>query len=373
MSDKQLKQREQKMAEAMQLVDVQEQVSALLAGDTRKMQQFQTKMLQMSMQKGLENCSAISVIQCGITSLVLDLPMLQGQGYIVNYDGVANFDPGYKGWQVLADRAGWSVIADIVYSCDEFRRTGLGHDAKYHYVASPDQKVADDTWVKENYIGVMVSYLEKNQKDESVLRWVPRDMIEKIIGKSPSTQTERGRKYGPHGNWAEQMIKAKGLKQILTKMPIDLSKASQLAEAIQIVNETEKKAQSQPEPFVKSAYQRDQFDENYPAWVNLVKGGKDPNRIITQMKNAFTFDSEMLALLEKLHDYKPTDEEIIENPEEKPANDPPPEKAPEKAAQTAESSSAPAPASEKKTESKGAVEVQRNDDGSLAEPDGNPY
>jgi recombination protein RecT len=307
----QLSVRETKVMDAFALEGVKEQLNSLLAGNPKKIEAFKTRILKMSLSYGLDKCTPESIINCGIQALTLDLPLEAGQGYIVNYGGTASFDCGYKGWQVLAKRAGYSVVADVVYECDEFHQSGFGFDREI--VFNPDhsrRNGSDDAWAKQNLTGVIVSILE-DKTGNKTHAFVAADMIRKIIGMSPSAGKEGkgGKMYSPHDKWAEQMFAAKAIKQVLSKFPIDLAE-SQLAEAMGIVNNTEQMAQQAAASEAKE-YPQERLDEMFPKWRELVEEGKKPAMaIITQLSNTYRLNPSQLEQVFKLKEYEPLEGEV---------------------------------------------------------------
>jgi len=308
--NQQVVKREQQMMGALELESVKTQLAALLENKPRKIEAFKTRMLKISLSFGLDKCTPESLINCGLQALTLDLPLEYGQGYIVNYGGKATFDCGYKGWQILAKRGGLSVKADVVYACDHFEQEGFGFDAKMSFQPDHTQRRgADDEWANQHLTGVIVSVRE----DESGMitaMFVPADLIFKIIGKSPSVgKTDKnGKKHSPHDNWAEQMFAAKAIKQVLSKQAIDLAQASQLQEAIGIVNSSESAAQAQA-----AFYNPEKFDVNYPKWLDRVKSGKNPAMaVITQLTNTYSFTSDQLEALMNLKNHEPINGEASE-------------------------------------------------------------
>jgi len=302
--------RENMVMDALELEAIKSQLSCLLENNPSKMEAFKTRILKISLTYMLKNCSPESIINCGLQALTLRLPLEAGQGYIVNYGGVACFDAGYKGWQVLAKRAGFSVLADVVYSCDEFSQDGYGFDREMVFNANfSERKGSNDKWAKANLVGVIVSIMEDETKLKTTA-FVPADMIHKIVAKSPSTQTEKGKAFSPHENWAEQMFCAKAIKQVLTKFPIDIEEAASLKQAINFVNQTENVAQQQAASEL-NLYPQERFDENYPAWKELVSSGKKrAMAIITQLSNSYKLSSAQLEGVMTLRDFEPIDGQV---------------------------------------------------------------
>ena len=303
--------RETKVMDAFEIEAIQNQLKGLLGDNPQQMEAFKTRILKISLSKMLDSCTPESIMRCGIQALTLDLPLEAGQGYVVKYGGVATFDCGYKGWQVLAKRAGYSVLSDVVYDCDEFSQQGFGFDSEMIFNPSFSQrKGSDDKWAKEHLTGVIVSILDNETKNKTHA-FVPADMIHKIIGKSPSINSS----HSPHNNWAEQMFAAKAIKQVLSKFPIDISKASQLQDAIQIVNTTESMAQQQT-PASANEYSQERFNENFPKWKKLVESGeKRAMAIITQLSNSFTLTSKQLEDVMTLTKSEPINGEVAQEQE----------------------------------------------------------
>jgi len=303
--------RETDVMDSMALESVKNQLSGLLNNNPQKMEAFKARMLKMSVTSMLKECTPESLIACGMQALTLNLPLEAGQGYIVKYGNAAQLDVGYKGWQILAKRSGLSVQADNVYECDFFEQTGFGFDAKISFEPKySERKTANDKWVKENIKCVIVSVRE-DETGLSQHRVVERDMLLKIIGMSPSVKTENARKFSPHENWAAQMFSAKAIKQVMSKMPVDIAKASELVEAIGIVNTTEAAAQAQTAGLEK--YSAERFEANWPKWVEIVESGKKPAiTIITQLSNGFSLTQEQMTKVMTLSQHEPIDGEAAE-------------------------------------------------------------
>ena len=307
MSNTQVAKREAQVTDAFQLEIIQNQVADLLGNNSKQMGSFKTKMIQMSMNKMLEKCDPASIINCGLQALTLDLPLTAGQGYIVAYKGVAQLDVGYKGFQVLAKRSGYSVVADAVYKCDLYESTGFGFDVVHKFEPNRSERnAADDKWAKANLDGVLVS-IREDETGLTTTKFVEASLIFKIVGMSPSASSE----YSPHNKWAEQMFCAKALKSVLSKMAIDLSKASQLNDAIQIINSTESIAQAAPQGLPE--YSQSRFDEMWPKWVDIVSTGKRKAvTIITQLVNGFALSESQMQKVMTLSKHEPIEGEVAE-------------------------------------------------------------
>ena len=278
----QIAERKKQVMDAFEIADIQGQLDALLSGNKAMRESFKTKMIAISLDSQLKTCAPETLIQCGMQALKLNLPMQQGQGYVVNYGGEAKFDIGYKGWRVLAKRGGYDVLADAVYVGDTFRRSGYGHHRKIEFEpAESNRNSSDDAWCLKNIKGVIVSIFEIETKLHNV-QFVDREKLLKIRGKSPSTQSERGLLFSPHAHWAEEMMLGKAIKSVISKMPIDVAQ-SELSAAIDMVNQTEAYAQSaanEPKNVTpaRDAYlSDDQFHAHAERWKPIFINGYTNN------------------------------------------------------------------------------------------------
>jgi recombination protein RecT len=308
----QLTREEQKVMDTFEVQSIKEQVNDLLAGNLSKISKFKTTICKLSLNWGLKDCTPESIINCGLQALSMNLPLQGGQGYVVNYDGHAAFDVGFKGWQVLAKRAGQMVYADPVYKCDDFYQDGYGMNRQMNFKPDHDaRKSSDDKWATDNLVGVIVSVVDIETKQESVA-FVPAEKIFKIQGKSPSIKTEKGRKHSPHTNWAEEMFNAKAIKYVLSKYPIDISEASELQDAIDYTNQTEQMAQAQAQAETsRQSYTDEQFGGFFTKWADLVRNGKkSAAAIIRQITLTKQLTSDQYDQLQNLHDLEPIEGEV---------------------------------------------------------------
>ena len=303
--------REMQVADAMQLESINNQLVGLLENNPKRMEVFKSRMLKMSTTYMLKDCSPESLIAVGLQALTLDLPLEAGQGYVVKYGKDAQLDIGYKGWQMLAKRSGSSVMADAVYKCDLFQQSGFGFDAELKFEpAHGERRAADDKWVHENIVGVIVS-IKDDATGAVTYQFVPADMLHKIVGNSPSVKSDKAKQFSPHENWKQQMFIAKAIKQVLSKMPVDLSVDSSMSAAIQMVNETEATSQAIPESMPR--YPQERFDENWPKWVELVKAGKQKGvGIANQLSNGYSLSESQLEKAMSLKDFEPIEGEVEE-------------------------------------------------------------
>jgi recombination protein RecT len=299
--------REEQVMSILEVDQIREQVNSLLGKDDKKMEIFKTRILKICLNDGLKKCSPESIIECGIQALTLNLPLEAGQGYVVAYKSKATLDIGYKGWQVLAKRSGYLVMADIVYSCDQFSQSGFGFNKEMHF--TPDyasRQSANNKWAKANLEGVIVS-IKDIESGQDTSAFVAADMIHKIVASSPSANSD----YSPHNNWTEQMYIAKAIKQVISKMPVDLTRSNDLQSAINLTNISEQSQQAKATNL--DTYPQEKFDSYFPTWKTYVETGRTKARsILTQLQAQHTLTPEMTFAIAELKSFEPLDGEIEE-------------------------------------------------------------
>ena len=165
---------------------------------------------------------------------------LFGQAYVVPYKGVAQLQIGYKGLISLGYRNGWKFRAVSVYACDKFKQNFGG--IKDEIIFDPNYDERDETnasWVFANLKGVLVYAVDKQGAEFS--EFVSKKKLEQLRTTSPN-QNKEGLS-GTWANWAEEMYKAKAIKHVASRLPINDS----LAEALSLEDEPIRAEQSAPE------------------------------------------------------------------------------------------------------------------------------
>lgn len=225
---------------------------------------FKQLMLKMATDSALTKAEPITIIQCALDATRLSLPLTAGQGYIVVYKGKAQLDIGYKGWQMMAKRAGLSVLSDVVTDIDDFTQEGFGHNLTINLIPSPDRKVYDDKWLAEHAKGVVVS-VKEIETNFTTTHFVEIGMIRKLQGMSPSANSD----FSPYKNWLAQMYRAKAIKYVLSSSAIDVNTSIQSAVEISNKYESMNQQASKELPVMDS----DRFNELLPQWSDLISQG----------------------------------------------------------------------------------------------------
>jgi len=196
------------------------QLKTVLGGDKQKISTYASALLEMATNPSLAGANIESVIKAGmqIVNAGLNPNPLFGQAYVVKYGQNVQLQIGYKGWVLLAYRAGWQVRAVPVYKCDEFEYQFGGLSDRIIFKPNFDQREEDNGgWVHENLRGVIV--YAKDPKGNEFTEFVSFKKLEQLRTKSPN-QKEGELKY-IWLEWAEEMYKAKALKYVITRLPID--------------------------------------------------------------------------------------------------------------------------------------------------------
>lgn len=199
-------------------------------GDEAKVSQYATTLKQLAFNKNLANCNIDSVLKTGFEIVLAGLNPnpLFGQAYVVPYGKNAQLQIGYKGWIALGYRYGWRFRAVAVYDMDKFSMEFGGLTDKYNLEPNWDEREDDNgNWVYEHLRGVIVYARDKHNNEYS--EFVSFRKLEKIRKKNEFQADEleekltskNGKKFNNLWfEWAEEMYKAKALKYVITRLPI---------------------------------------------------------------------------------------------------------------------------------------------------------
>lgn len=215
------------------------QISTIVGNDKAKASVFASAIVNMVNDGGLRNCSPESIVNTAmqIVQIGLHPNKLFGQAYVVPYKGVAQLQIGYKGLISLGYRNGWKFRAVSVYACDRFKQNFGG--IKDEIIFDPNYDERDETnasWVFANLKGVLVYAVDKQGAEFS--EFVSKKKLEQLRTTSPN-QNKEGLS-GTWANWAEEMYKAKAIKHVASRLPINDS----LAEALSLEDEPSRAEQN---------------------------------------------------------------------------------------------------------------------------------
>lgn len=233
------------------------QISTIVGNDKAKASVFASAIVNMVNDGGLRNCSPESIVNTAmqIVQIGLHPNKLFGQAYVVPYKGVAQLQIGYKGLISLGYRNGWKFRAVSVYACDRFKQNFGG--IKDEIIFDPNYDERDETnasWVFANLKGVLVYAVDKQGAEFS--EFVSKKKLEQLRTTSPN-QNKEGLS-GTWANWAEEMYKAKAIKHVASRLPINDS----LAEALSLEDEPIRAEQNTPKIETKAAQNLNELLEN---------------------------------------------------------------------------------------------------------------
>nr|DAY43530.1 MAG TPA: RecT protein [Caudoviricetes sp.] len=228
--------------------DKMSQIQTIVGNDKAKASVFASAIVNMANDGNLRNCSVESIVNTAmqIVQIGLHPNKLFGQAYVVPYKGVAQLQIGYKGLISLGYRNGWKFRAVSVYTCDRFKQNFGG--IKDEIIFDPNYDERDETsasWVFANLKGVLVYAVDKQGAEFS--EFVSKKKLEQLRTTSPN-QNKEGLS-GTWANWAEEMYKAKAIKHVASRLPINDS----LAEALSLEDEPIRAEQNAPKIETKAA------------------------------------------------------------------------------------------------------------------------
>lgn len=214
------------------------QISTIVGNDKAKASVFASAIANMANDYGLRNCSVESIVNTAmqIVQIGLNPNKLFGQAYVVpfklkNGGETAQLQIGYKGLISLGMKNGWKFRAVAVYDCDDFSLEFNGLDDKIHFAPNYDERSDDDgDWVFSHLVGVIV--YAKDSSDNVFSEFVSKKKLEKLRLKSQN-QSKKDKLEYIWLDWAEEMYKAKALKYVASRLPIN----DRLAEAVSVEDE----------------------------------------------------------------------------------------------------------------------------------------
>lgn len=168
----------------------------------------------------LLECSPQSIINAATTAAVLGLECdgVTGQGFIVPYKGVATFQPGYKGYNTLAARAGYTVNGAVVREGDEFDyQLGTGGFIRHKPMPGTKRRIVA-AWATAESIG---------RPNIVALMWI--DEIEQIKAKSPGARKADSPWNDVNGPGYAAMVEKTAKRRLARSMPLSvMTKAADL-------------------------------------------------------------------------------------------------------------------------------------------------
>ena len=225
------------------------QIQTIVSNDKAKASIFASAIANMANDYGLRNCSVESIVNTAmqIVQIGLNPNKLFGQAYVVpfklkNGGETAQLQIGYKGLISLGMKNCWKFRAVAVYDCDDFSLEFNGLDDKIHFAPNYNERSDDDgDWVFNHLVGVIV--YAKDGSDNVFSEFVSKKKLEKLRLKSQN-QNKKDKLEYIWLDWAEEMYKAKALKYVASRLPIN----DRLAEAVSVEDEPITKQEASQAP-----------------------------------------------------------------------------------------------------------------------------
>ena len=190
---------------------------------------FLSDFVTLAEQNPKANFTELSKCCIEIANMRLPITKQAGQAYVVPRNvtinkgtpnerkiSVLNVEIGYKGWLVLARRAGVAVRVYPIFSGDEYSYEINGFEQNFTYKPNINNILAEKTeqFIENNLQFIAVATKDLISKVETC-DLVEIALLRKLKSKS---QTKSG---GVYKDWLLEMYKAKAIKYVLKKMPID--------------------------------------------------------------------------------------------------------------------------------------------------------
>lgn len=164
------------------------------------------------------NADFTQLTKCCIEIANMKLPISKqaGQAYVVPRGGALNVEIGYKGWLVLAKRAGIAVRVYPIFRGDDYTYEINGFEQNFTYKPNFQNITAEKT---EQFIENNLQFIAVATKD-LISKVETCDLVEFPLLKKLRSKTQ-SKTGGVYKDWLLEMYKAKAIKYVLKKMPID--------------------------------------------------------------------------------------------------------------------------------------------------------
>lgn len=164
-----------------------------------------------------------NLAKCCIEIASMKLPILKqaGQAYVVPRGGCYNVEIGYKGWLVLAKRVGIAVRVYPIYQGDTYSFDVSDFEQKFSFTPLESNLSADKT---ADFIENNLKFIAVATKDLTTgivsCELVEFSLLKRLRSKSTSKDSPA------YKEWLLEMYKAKAIKYVLRKMPLDTTDSS---------------------------------------------------------------------------------------------------------------------------------------------------
>ena len=264
------------------------QISVLVGKDEAKTSKFMSALVQLSQNKNLIECKVDTIVDVGfqIVQAGLNPNPLFGQAYVVPFKlkngfTVAQLQVGYKGYIQLGYRAGWKFKAVPVYKCDKFDYKFGGFEDDIVLEPNYEARNEDDgNWIFKNLVGVIV--YAKDKDDYIVTEFVAFKKLEKLRLKSQNQVKDKLQHIWL--DWAEEMYKAKALKYVVTRLPIedDVQELINAEDSVHKIEDIQPPAPTPREPKIQDINDINSLESKPAPTIEIEVVTPSPKELITK-------------------------------------------------------------------------------------------
>lgn len=175
---------------------------------------MRTVMMSCERTPKLLECSPQSIVNAATTAAVLGLECdgVTGQGFLVPYGGVATFQVGYKGYNTLAARSGYTINGGVVREGDEFDfQLGTGGYVRHKPLLNGTRRRIVAAW----------STAESNGRPNIVVV-MSIEEVEQIKAKSPGARKKDSPWNDLNGVGYPAMVEKTAKRRLARSMPLSV-------------------------------------------------------------------------------------------------------------------------------------------------------
>ena len=194
---------------------------------------------------------------------------------------MAQLQVGYKGYIQLGYRAGWKFKAVPVYKCDKFDYKFGGFEDDIVLEPNYEARNEDDgNWIFKNLVGVIV--YAKDKDDYIVTEFVAFKKLEKLRLKSQNQVKDKLQHIWL--DWAEEMYKAKALKYVVTRLPIedDVVEISSAEDNVHKIEDIQSPAPTPKEPKIQNINDINSLESKPTPTIDIEVTAPTPKELITK-------------------------------------------------------------------------------------------
>lgn len=170
------------------------------------------------------NSDFFNIAHCAVEVASMNLSILPqiGQAYLVPRNKVINVEIGYRGWELLARRAGILCRTYPVFEGDLFEIESIGFDQKVKFKPSMENLSQNHTpeFVEKNlkFFVVVTKDINLGVEQHTIIN---RFLLEKLKSKGANNSPA-------YRDWILEMYQAKAIKYALRKIPLEKVNSSAL-------------------------------------------------------------------------------------------------------------------------------------------------